>query len=147
MTRASRTPGRSWLLAMTQFVAVLAVLLLGAPVHGHHSIAGAYDARRPLTVTGIVREFHFVNPHPWVELDAPDRSGQMRTWHMELDNRSELMAIGMDADTFRAGDQIVVSGIAAVTGAYALYVRKLERPDGLRYEQKRAVPVFTPPPR
>jgi hypothetical protein len=33
------------------------------------------------------------------------------------------------------------------TFEWSLYVRKLERPDGLRYEQRGAVPVFTPPPR
>ena len=128
-------------------LAVFAVVLTGVPVRAHHSIAGAYDAKRPLTLSGTVREFHFVNPHPWVELDAPDSGGQMRTWRMELDNRSELRAVGMDADTLKPGDRIVVSGIAAVVVQFALYVRKLERPDGLRYEQRGAVPVFTPPPR
>jgi hypothetical protein len=128
-------------------VAVLAVVLVGIPIRAHHSIAGAYDAKRPVTLAGTVREFHFVNPHPWIELDAADRGGQMRTWRMEMDNKSELSAIGIDADTLKPGDRIVVSGIAAVTVQYALYVRKLERPDGLRYEQRGAVPVFTPPPR
>jgi hypothetical protein len=128
-------------------VSAFAVMVAGTPAAAHHSIAGAYDAKRPITLAGIVREFHFVNPHPWVELDAPDRAGQPRTWRMELDNRSELRAIGMDADTLRPGDRIVVSGIAAVTTQFALYVRKLERADGLRYEQRGAVPVFTPPPR
>ena len=132
---------------MIVFVAVFAVLLAGVPVRAHHSIAGAYDAKRPLTLTGTVRQFHFVNPHPWLEVDALDVGGQPRMWRMELDNRSELLAVGMDADTLRPGDRIVVSGIAAVVAPYSLYVRKLERPDGLRYEQKGAVPVFTPPPR
>ena len=121
--------------------------LSDAGAHAHHSIAGAYNAKKPVTVTGTVRLFHFVNPHPWLEVDAFDAGGQARMWRMELDNRSELLAVGMDADTLRPGDRIVVSGIAAVVGQYSLYVRKLERPDGLRYEQKGAVPVFTPPPR
>jgi hypothetical protein len=129
------------------FVAIVAVLLAGAPIAAHHSIAGAYDAKRPLSLSGTVRQFHFVNPHPWIELDAPDSGGQVRTWRMELDNRSELSAIGMDADTLKPGDRVAVSGIAAVAAQYALYVRKLERPDGLRYEQRGAVPVFSPPPR
>ena len=132
---------------MILFGALFAVLLAGVPIRAHHSIAGAYDAKRPFTITGTVRQFHFVNPHPWVELDVPDGGGQMRTWHLELDNRSELSAVGMGADTLKPGDRLVVSGIAAVAAQYALYVRKLERPDGLRYEQRGAVPVFTPPPR
>ena len=132
---------------MFLFVAIVAVLLTGAPIRAHHSIAGAYDAKRPLTLSGTVRQFHFVNPHPWIELDAPDSGGHVRTWRMEMDNRSELSAIGMGADTLKPGDRVAVSGIAAVGVQYSLYVRKLERPDGLRYEQRGAVPVFTPPPR
>lgn len=132
---------------MALLAVLVAAILAAVPLRAHHSIAGAYDARRPLTVTGTVRQFHFVNPHPWVELEAADGSGQMRTWHLEMDNRSELSAIGMGADTLKPGDRIVVSGIAAVVRQYSLYVRRLERPDGLRYEQKGAVPVFTSPPR
>ena len=137
----SRTP-----LAATLLTGTMALAFSEAGARAHHSIAGAYNAKKPVTVTGTVRLFHFVNPHPWLEVDALDAGWQTNMWRMELDNRSELVAVGMDAGTLRPGDRIVVSGIAAVVGQYSLYVRKLERPDGLRYEQKGAVPVFTPPP-
>lgn len=133
--------------AAALLTATIVVAFPDTGARAHHSIAGAYDAKKPVTVTGTVRLFHFVNPHPWLEVDAFDAGGQPRMWRMELDNRSELQAVGMDAETLRPGDRIAVSGIAAVVGQYSLYVRKLERPDGLRYEQKGAVPVFTPPPR
>jgi DNA topoisomerase-1 len=67
-----------------------------AGVHAHHSIAGAYNAKKPVTITGTVRLFHFVNPHPWLEVDALDAGGEPHMWRMELDNRSELQAVGMD---------------------------------------------------
>jgi uncharacterized protein DUF6152 len=132
-------------LAAAYLTGTMALTFSETGTRAHHSIAGAYDAKKPVTVAGTVHLFHFVNPHPWLEVDALDAGGQANTWRMEMDNRSELVAVGMDAGTLRPGDRIVVSGIAAVMGQYSLYVRKLERPDGLRYEQKGAVPVFTPP--
>ncbi len=129
-------------------VVAFAVLCAGAPATAHHSIAGAYDRTRPVTVTGTVRQFHFVNPHPWIEADGPDAAGRVRTWRMEMDNRNELAEVGMSADTLKPGDRIVVSGAAAVGGQFGLYVRKLERPkDGMRYAQEGSRPVFTPPAR
>ena len=87
-------------------------------------------------MTGSVREFQFVNPHPWIGLDVTGDGGRVQTWRLELDNRFELVNVGMRADTFKPGDVVVASGSAGRDGARSLYVRQLDRPaDGLRYEQ------------
>ena len=36
----------------------------------HHSIAGVYDKTRQVTIEGVVAEFHFVNPHPFILVDV-----------------------------------------------------------------------------
>jgi hypothetical protein len=111
--------------------ATLGAVTLGA----HHSISSVYDSRRQVTVTGSVREFQFVNPHPWIGVDADD-GGTVRRWRLELDNRWELVDIGMGPETFRPGDVIVATGSAGRDAARSLYVRRLDRAaDGLRYEQ------------
>src|SRR5215471_10832218 len=87
----------------------------------HHSIAGVYDNSRQVTVEGIVTEFHFVNPHPFVVIDA---NGER--WKLELDNLSELVEVGMTKDTLKAGDRVVVSGSPARSKPpLGLYVRKM----------------------
>ena len=94
-----------------------------------------------MTVTGSVREFQFVNPHPWIGLDVTGEGGRVQTWRLELDNRFELVDVGMRADTLRPGDVVVVTGSAGRDGARSLYVRRLDRPaDGLRYEQAGSSP-------
>jgi uncharacterized protein DUF6152 len=45
-------------------------LLAAAAPAAHHSISSVYDSRKPVTITGTVREFQFVNPHPWIGLDV-----------------------------------------------------------------------------
>ena len=50
---------------------------------------------RQTTVEGVVREFRFVNPHPFVMIDVTAaRGGEAQTWQLELDNRYELTEIG-----------------------------------------------------
>jgi len=98
----------------------------------HHSIAGVYDSNRQVTIEGVVAEFHFVNPHPFVLGDADGRR-----WELELDNLSELVEVGMTKDTLKSGDRVVVSGSPSRSKPpQGLYVRRLDRPtDGFRYEQ------------
>jgi len=101
----------------------------------HHSIAGVYDSKSSVTVDGVVSEFHFVNPHPFVIVSA-DRNGQPETWKLELDNRFELVDAGMKTDTLKAGDRIVARGSRARDGSRSLYALRIDRPaDGFYMEQ------------
>lgn len=115
---------------------LLAPALLAVAVSAHHSIAAEYDSNRTVKIDGVLRQFHFVNPHPFVVVDVDDGSGQAREWRLELDNRSELVAAGVTTDTFKSGDRVIVAGSPARRQANSLYVRRLDRPaDGFWYEQ------------
>ncbi len=125
---------------------VVAVAASAAALAAHHSLTAVYDSTKQVTVTGSVREFHFVNPHPWVGIDVTTAPGQVEPWRLELDNRFELVDVGMKADTLKPGDAVVARGSAGRNGARSLYVRQLDRPaDGLRYEQVGPSPRLTLP--
>jgi hypothetical protein len=110
-------------------------LLAAAAPAAHHSLSTVYDSSKQVTIGGTVREFQFVNPHPWIGVDVDD-AGTARRWRLELDNRWELVNVGMSAGTFKPGDAIVATGSAGRNDARRLYVRRLDRAtDGLRYEQ------------
>ena len=119
----------------------------GASLGAHHSISAVYDSRKPATLTGSVREFQFVNPHPWIGLDVTGADGVQR-WRLELDNRWELVDVGMNADTFKPGDLLVATGSSGRDGARAVYVLRLDRAsDGLHYEQRGQSPSLRFAPR
>ena len=115
-----------------------AMTLAGAVPQAHHSIAGVYDSAREATVDGVVTEFRFAHPHPWIDV-RESRSGQ--AWRLEMDNRRELEAIGFASDTLKPGDRVVVIGSLARRQANRMYIRRLDRPaDGFGYEQVRNRP-------
>jgi hypothetical protein len=131
-------------IALARAAVAVAVAALASPSGAHHSVAGVYDSSRPVTIEAVVAAFHFVNPHPFLTASVDAGDGPT-AWRLEMDNRSELEAIGVRTDTFRAGDRIVVTGSLARRQAHALYVRTLDRPaDRLRYEQVGGSPRLRP---
>jgi hypothetical protein len=120
-----------WILSVLGGIAIC-----GLAADAHHSIASVYDSSRQVTVEGAVARFQFVNPHPIVTIEVADSGGRAQQWLLEMDNRSELAAVGVTAETLQPGDRIVVTGSAARVQSNRLYVYRLDRPaDGFRYEQ------------
>ena len=117
------------------FIAFAALSVLAVTADAHHSIAGMYDQSRRVTLDGVIAQYQFVNPHPFVVVDVT-LNGATQSWKAELDNRWELQNVGMTPTTFNAGDRIVVSGSPGRDRTPLLYVWRLERPaDGFLYEQ------------
>ena len=119
---------RSWTLGIA-----VVIVVAGTATQAHHSIAGAYVDTREDTIDGVITEFRFINPHPFVTVT---QSSDGESWRLEMDNRREFDAIGFAADDLNIGDRIVVDGILARREANRLYVMRLERPaDGFGFEQ------------
>ena len=113
-----------------------AIALGGTATHAHHSISSLYDSSRHVTIEGIVVEFQLVNPHPFLFIDVKGRTGEAQRWQLEMDNRRELVSIGVTASTFKPGDLVVVNGSLARRSVQKLYLLRLDRPaDGFWYEQ------------
>ena len=118
-----------------------AILCAGPPAAAHHSIAGAYDTRKSVRVEGVVVRFAFINPHAFVTIEVREAGRAPQMWHLEMDDRGELSEIGMNEQTLKPGDRLVVSGSPGRREANRLYIQRLQRPaDGYGYEQVNSRP-------
>jgi hypothetical protein len=138
----SENSGRRWPAAL-----LLAAIWSGA-AFAHHTFDGIYDSDQTVKLTGTVREFLFIHPHPFLVVEIRNEAGVIQTWRAEMDNRFELEEIGMTARTFRPGDQVIVSGSPGRSQRFIMYLWQLERPaDRLRYRQIGSTPSLdTLPP-
>ena len=122
---------KGWML-----LSAVAIAAGGVAAHGHHSIASVYDSSWRVTLEGVIAQFQLVNPHPFLLVEVRDGAGRLQEWRLEMDNRGELAAIGVTANTFKPGDRVVVAGSQSRTQPQSLYVLRLDRPaDGFWYEQ------------
>ncbi len=137
----SENRGRRWPATL-----LLAAIWSGAAI-AHHSFASIYDTDQAVKMTGTVREFLFVHPHPFLVVETRNEAGVRETWRAEMDNRFELEDIGMTARTFRPGDQVVVSGSPGRNQRFIMYLWQLDRPaDRLRYRQTGSTPSLDTAP-
>ena len=89
------------------------------PALAHHSFAAAFDASRPVVVTGLLlrlfypenfREIRFVNPHSQFVVDVTDASGKTETWKFEASTPSSLIRSGFKPGTVKVGEKVTVKG-------------------------------------
>jgi hypothetical protein len=75
----------------------------------HHSFASHYDPTRSLELRGTVVNFSYRSPHSFLYLDAPSENGESVTWEIEMASVPLLRRFGIDADTFKLGDEVSVN--------------------------------------
>jgi hypothetical protein len=84
------------------------VLCASAPVLGHHSGAGV-DRTRTVTVTGVVKEFRWTNPHSWIDLEVAGPDGTPAVWSIEMNPPPFLIRAGWKSTTLKPGDRVSVT--------------------------------------
>jgi hypothetical protein len=82
------------------------VLLAAAPALAHHSYA-AFDRDKKVTLTGVVKEFQWNNPHAWIQVMVADDKGRQVEWGIECGSPNMMARTGWKSTTLKAGDKIV----------------------------------------
>ena len=93
----------------------LALLAMPLPALAHHG-TGTYDSTKSVTLSGIVTEFAFKNPHAALYFDVKDAGGKVVSWAIEMNSPGVLARAGWTRRTFKAGDQITITVRPAKAG-------------------------------
>ncbi len=88
-----------------------------APAWAHHSFGAEYDSTKPVTVTGVVTEVQWTNPHIYFFLNAKNQKGAVEHWKFEGYPPGVLNRIGWKRNvTMLPGDTVTVVGWRARDG-------------------------------
>lgn len=79
----------------------------GGSAAAHHSFA-IYDSDNPVTLTGVVEEFRWSNPHTWTLLKVQNSDGSETVWELEQGPINMLSRQGWSPTTLQPGDAISV---------------------------------------
>jgi len=84
-----------------------AMLVVATTAWAHHSGAGV-DRTRTVTISGVVKEFRWTNPHSWIDLEVTDAKGAT-VWSIEMNPPPYLVRSGWKSSTLKAGDKVSVT--------------------------------------
>lgn len=98
-------------------------------VHAHHS-ATMFDFDKEITITGVVKEFQYTNPHAWLIVTVADDSGESTNWSIELGAPTLLRAGGIGKKTFLPGEEYKLTFHPMKDGRPAGEHISITKPDG-----------------
>jgi hypothetical protein len=74
----------------------------------HHSFA-MFDTEHPIEISGVVKEFRFVNPHAMLVVKVKGEDGVDRDWVLEGGAPGLLIRDGLTANALKPGDEIMAT--------------------------------------
>jgi hypothetical protein len=90
-------------------VIAIVVALATLPAMAHHS-ANMFDGQKEVTLTGVVKEFQYSNPHSWLLVDVKGPDGKVTTWGFEAEGPSSLTRAGIHLKDFMPGTVVTITG-------------------------------------
>jgi hypothetical protein len=97
----------------------------------HHSFAVFFDSQKSVTISGVVEEFQFVNPHGLIRmLVRKEGGGEPEEWKVETNSPSILRRRGWAPDSIKKGEMITVEGWPARDNSHWARLKKASRANG-----------------
>jgi len=100
-------------LSVRFILATLSFLTIGIPLFAHHGTAGLYDYTVRITTKAPVTEYIWHNPHVQIYFSLKNDKGEEQTWRVETVSPGNALANGWTKNSFKAGDQLLVSFVPA----------------------------------
>jgi len=115
-------------------VVLCGLLLAGASVQAHHSLAGMYALGKEAKVTGAFKAFRLVNPHSSMKLEVKGKDGEIVEWSFVGGSVQQLARLGIGKtgpNALKAGDEVTVTCVPAADGKSPIgLLSAITYPDG-----------------
>ena len=108
-------------------------LLASGQLQAHHSLAGVYDMKKEMELSGAVEKIQFVNPHGSLIIAVKNADGTATEWVLTLGSATALAQRGIGKtgpNALHAGDNIKVKFLAARNGSPLGFLKTVTMPDG-----------------
>jgi hypothetical protein len=115
---------------LKHIVAVSAIALgVTTPVFAHHS-QSQFDLDKTVTVTGVVTEADWANPHTFYYMDVKGPDGKTVSWAFEANAPNALNSVGWQETSVKEGDHVSFTGNPRKDGKPTMLVQSVTLKDG-----------------
>jgi hypothetical protein len=102
----------------------------------HHSVSGQFDRDKRVSVTGVITEVEWINPHTYIHLEVRDENGAVTMWEFESAPTAMLRKVGLTQEMLMGGGATVtIDALLARDGTENFgWLLKIQYPDGHYYQ-------------
>src|SRR5579864_2080475 len=108
----------------------LGASLWHAPLARSHHSNVAFEVTKVVTITGVVKDFQWRNPHTWITLTVKDANGKTVDWSIEGRAPGILLRAGWTRDSLKPGETITVDMSPAKDGTNTGLVARVTKANG-----------------
>ena len=108
-------------------------LMATGSLMAHHSLAGVYDMKKDMELSGELESVKFVNPHGSLTIAVKNPDGSSTSWVLTLGSATALAQRGIGKtgpNALHAGDKITVKFLPAKDGSPLGFLKTVVMPDG-----------------
>jgi hypothetical protein len=105
------------------------MLFHATPAFSHHSNL-AYEVTKVITITGVVKEFRWSNPHTWLTVVVTDEKGDKLEWACEGRAPGVLLRAGWSKNILKPGETVTVDMSPARDGSKTAIIARVTKADG-----------------
>ena len=112
---------------------VLCGFMTAGSLLAHHSLAGVYDMKKDVELSGEVESVKFVNPHGSLTITVKNPDGSSTPWVLTLGSATGLAQRGIGKtgpNALHTGDKIKVKFLPAINGSPLGFLKTVTMPDG-----------------
>ena len=91
-------------------VLLLAPAFLAEDAFTHHSVPVNFDTERDISVTGVLTEIKWLNPHSHFRMEVTNDDGSTAEWLVEMGAINTMRRAGFQTDRFSLGQLVTITG-------------------------------------
>jgi uncharacterized protein DUF6152 len=93
---------------MRAMIPIAILLAASVPAAAHHSFA-SFDRSKQVTLTGVVKEFQWTNPHAWIQVVVTDAQQRQTEWGVECGSPNMMARTGWKSRLLQPGDIVTLT--------------------------------------
>lgn len=107
--------------ALTLVLTLVALVAIAIPALAHHSFSAEFDGTKRVSLTGVITNVKWQNPHVYFYIDVKDPvTNRVTNYAVELGSPNGVLGNGLSRDVLKVGMTVSLNGSMAKDGSAKL---------------------------